>query len=339
MTPCEKQALVFFVDLVGSSAVSSERPILSYWEDYVRPFYVAIERTFAQYCRHPATRFKFLGMRDDPDVMQLSYRGDELVGFILFPPKEDLFSEQIQVAVGEVVRSLYTLKLFWLASSYNLSRIKEGQRPRDISAGIHIGPINLLRGRHNDPKERYHVGYAINLAKRVEGASRLGDASHIFATGEIYSVADAARRRNAELMTQGKALLEIRNAIMFRGLEAGKPEQFKGIDPCPDVCELALSSDALPVFDMLRTGGLKDSVKLMQEAIGSYLRAGGSEENRWAKDTDRVDDTAMEFLFKHMRSQSSLWFQGDVALLLTAWGHWRSQEALELVCSRLKDGD
>lgn len=344
-----KQALVFFVDLVGSSTVSSERSTKAYWRDYVRPFYVAIERVYNQYCLHEDAPFSFLRKRNVPGdkAFRLSYRGDELVGLVLFPQTEDRFSPTMQAAVVEVVRSLYALKLFWLASRYNLERISQGQRPRDIAAGIHIGPINLIRGVHGqNPATRtgdredacYHVGYAINLAKRVEGASRGGESSHIFATGEVYAVAEAARRKRARMLLENRADMELLDAIRFARPTPGPAHQFKGIDPPPDVCELDLSDQAKDVFSLLKSDGLQSSVRLMADAIAKPLRSANRARNPWVvPKEDQVTNKDMDNLYEHIRSHSSIWFQGDASILLTAWGHPKRKDALELVHSRLED--
>ncbi len=345
-----KQALVFFVDLVGSSSVSSERSIESYWRDYVRPFYVAIERVYSQYCLHDDASFSLVRRSNvsGDNAFLYSYRGDELIGMVLFPRKEDRFSPRIQTAVQEVVRSLYVLKLFWLASRYNLERISDGLRPRDIAVGIHIGPINLIRHvtRQNPAsqtvdleKVSYHVGYTINLAKRIESASRGGESSRIFASGDVFAVADEARRERNQMLREQKEDLEILDSVMFVKPRLGTAQQFKGIDPPPDVCELDLSDRAKDVFSLLKSDGLRSSVRLMADAIAGPLRTADRKANPWViQRLDRVTDKDMDNLYEHFRSHSSLWFQGDASLLLTAWDHPMKKDALELVHGRLDDG-
>jgi hypothetical protein len=255
-----------------------------------------------------------------------------MVGFIRLDENEQQLESQMRASVVEVVRFLYALKLFWLGSSYNLSRIRDGRRPREISAGIHVGRIarvsvssNHASGTDSKPEIlHYDVGYAINLAKRVEGASRRGTSSRVFATGEAASYFETWRRERDEALSRQEAELSAFDAVRMSRLSTGVASYFKGIDPPPDVAELELNWElAENVFKDLGSSSSK-LARHFTEGIGEALDVAQAP---WLSQDDCVDSGCLEILAQRVPSFANYWLRTDAALLLCASGQ-RSTSAL-----------
>jgi len=310
--PC----VICFVDLIGSSAVSNELSPSNYWQDYVSSFYLAIER--AKEAAHDA-KLKYVDEKENENV-KWDYRGDELVGFVF------LESEPDPVCVGEViahiVRFIYGLRLFWLGSLYNQERLKHHQVPRSVAAGIHYGRVVRVEASRN-------VGYAINLAKRVEGMSRLGASSGIFATGEVKHlyelwVKDSKQRRKSLGFLKG---------IRFGELRVGPADKFKGIDPVPYVCEIEPDRKQSGAPDLLQDLYKRRVPPKNLQIIGKYLteKSYNDEKVRWWKERRELlvkEIDIVKLMERYVRQSSNLWFQIDACLLLAAIGKAEKTKSL-----------
>ena len=104
---------------------------------------------------------------------------------MILPPndlKNDTFARHVDLALTIAL----ALKREWLACDENRSRVKNQKLlPVDLGIGIHVGHTFIEEDRTSkhairNPRGFRPEGYAINLAKRVEGYSRNGKFTNIF---------------------------------------------------------------------------------------------------------------------------------------------------------------
>lgn len=167
---------ILFVDLVDSSVFAG---VLGLRE------YAVFMRSFHDACLLQCQHFfgTFLeGKYASGCEYAVQLRGDELLVF---------------THTGKGANDVYmlaclaaTLKAAWLGSPFNVERIGNRLPAVEISAGIHHGPVWVeWRGSEYD-----YCGYAINLAKRVEGISRRGVGYRIFLTDQAFKQVNFRQR-------------------------------------------------------------------------------------------------------------------------------------------------
>jgi len=93
--------------------------------------------------------------------------------------------ESLPMAVKAVLAYAVALKLNWVASPYNLNRLRNGQIPRDCSVGLHKGLVTV--GPRPLPERVAPEGFAISLCKRIQQAASHAEATRILATLEFES--------------------------------------------------------------------------------------------------------------------------------------------------------
>jgi glucose-1-phosphate thymidylyltransferase len=162
-------AVILFADIVGSVTIS-EHVSLSEYDKIVSEFQETALNTVDQILnRNRYTKI-------DRDFCEYSARGDELV-LILYGWD---MARDIRTALTTAVE----IKRRWLLSSFNQHRIREGKFFYDLGVGVHCGEVVV--GRHPGSTRRFNAeGYAINLAKRIETASREGRFSRIMLSKNV----------------------------------------------------------------------------------------------------------------------------------------------------------
>ncbi len=175
--------VTLFVDIMGASEVSNHKSPKEYSE-FVHSFQTMFNDTCDKYTQAWCNGYL--------DHLQYTARGDEGV-LMLYPPKTSDLSDDIDIALNVA----FALKRRWICSPDNESRIREqGLLPVDLGIGIHVGRTYLREGKLAEGNRGgwRPDGYAINLAKRVEGHSREGRYSHIYlseqAQGQLEYLAD-----------------------------------------------------------------------------------------------------------------------------------------------------
>ena len=171
------ETAVLFVDLVASSEFASVLGLKEYAE-YVD--------SFEQLCREQCTYFfeKFQKKQNWSRGRDYDWQfvGDELVVF--------LHTDNPRQNIYQLLALAITLKCGWLGTKLNAHRLEAGAPSAELAAGIHIGNV----WARFDPRTGYKKrGFAINVAKRIESASR--DGQHF----RIY-VSDPAMKRVNRLM-------------------------------------------------------------------------------------------------------------------------------------------
>lgn len=177
----ERDIVILFVDVVGCSEISNHLSIKEYNE-----FIGCLQDCFKTVCKH----YRQLKYNEhEYDLFDYKTRGDEGCLKIFVPREEDLLAKDIDIAINIAL----DLKRLWLLTPYNQKRIRERHLPADVGIGIHAGKVFINQDGEGESKYRPE-GYAINLAKRVEGESRSGKFSHILVSessrGQLYTIMD-----------------------------------------------------------------------------------------------------------------------------------------------------
>jgi class 3 adenylate cyclase/tetratricopeptide (TPR) repeat protein len=193
------QAVILFADLVGSSRMSDVLRV----EDYAR-----VVQGFRKVANHALSE---LAAPAGVVLCEGIVRGDELLLIMVLPAA----GERLPAGDGrggtpewlkvhrEAAKSAFSLGVAlhadWLLSECNQERLESRAPPHRLAVGIHYGTISLVeqvisvwspkdrRWRMTEAKQ-VPEGFAINFAKRVETASRLGRASGIAVSQSFYGL-------------------------------------------------------------------------------------------------------------------------------------------------------
>ncbi len=176
----DRDIVILFADVVGCSEISNHKDLMAY-----NKFLTEFHEHFTAVCEHYKTNeYK----SHEHPFFQYEIRGDEGCLKIFVPREKDSLAKDIDIAINIAL----DLKRKWLFTPDNKTRIKDnGLLPTDIGIGIHAGKVYVNK---EDNGEYRPEGYAINLAKRIEGESRDGKSTHIIisesARGELYKLHD-----------------------------------------------------------------------------------------------------------------------------------------------------
>jgi len=161
-----KQAVILFADIIHSSVFSDTLGLIDYdtfLEDFQKTMVDAKKRVFDL-------------TKADESHMVFDIRGDEACAI--------LYS-------GDTNNDLYTtlmlasyMKSLWFQSSFNIKRVSEAKIASDIAIGIHTGKV-IIRSRVSKQEPPKPEGYAINLAKRIEGLSREGTHTKMMISNDV----------------------------------------------------------------------------------------------------------------------------------------------------------
>jgi len=167
-----RDIVILFADVVGCSEISNHLTLKEY-NDFIVSFQDCFERVCKYYKDNVYEKI-------ESDFFQANARGDEGCLKIFVAKSEEDLARDVDVAISIAL----DLKKMWLFSERNRGRIrKEKLLPVELAIGIHMGKVWLKDDGQPE-------GYAINLAKRIESASRDGKFTHIFvseaAQGQLY---------------------------------------------------------------------------------------------------------------------------------------------------------
>lgn len=232
--------LILFADLVGSTDVASEVPPSFYAETYIASFHWAARKA-EEFIKSDAFKHDAFSATIDP----IHIAGDEVLSFtqIDIPLCHSGSDEKCEHIVASAVAFAYVTKLFWLASPYNLRRMLDKQFPRDVAVGIHLGPAALVPVPKDTEPNKQIASLHLNIAKRIEGLSRSGTESRIFASYDVAEVFDAWAKSHEKIPAEKRAPLTYTSFVKRASIEA-----IKGLPKPIHVSELAwppTSNDAL----------------------------------------------------------------------------------------------
>jgi class 3 adenylate cyclase len=171
LVPGQEGALdtgILFVDLIDSSLFAS---ILDLKE------YAAYVESFSDLCSKQVRYFFQVFLKNKyKRGVDYSFRniGDELVVFLHTGNNANDVYLLTVLAV--------TLKCAWLASPLNRQRVARRISTCEMAAGINFGPVWAKRRKSS----YLLMGYAINLAKRIESISREGERFLVFLSDAAF---------------------------------------------------------------------------------------------------------------------------------------------------------
>jgi len=166
-------ATILFVDLMSSTEMAKNMTLQEY-DDMIVDF----QRTMYEIITHHLSHYGYVGNGLDS---HWSIAGDEMRVF--------LYSGAIRFDVGNALLIAMKIKLAWLASTFNERILQEGRLVSRIGVGINCGKVvkDVREWRVKMGEEQPNIeGYAINVAKRVESASREGSIYQIMVSDSLY---------------------------------------------------------------------------------------------------------------------------------------------------------
>jgi class 3 adenylate cyclase len=220
----KKMAVVLFVDVVDSAELSN---VLSYeqYDEFISDFQQVAKKILSDnLINNPEYSLA------KPPCWEATIRGDELC-VILYSGNESDLPETSRRDVKTAMRLAIEMKRKWLSSERNIERVIDNKSPIHISIGINAGYV-IVNKHHRISSGRKleqiltGEGFAINLAKRIEGHSRTGKYSKIFVGRSVFNI------------------LSVNYQIAF---DDASMVQFKGI------------SQTIPVYEVKSFGHVEDA--------------------------------------------------------------------------------
>jgi class 3 adenylate cyclase len=187
----ERDIVILFADVVGCSEISNNNDLETY-----NNFISAFQKCFMTVCSH----YQKEEYANNEDFFDYQSRGDEGCLKIFVPNRRDL-----SIDIDFAINIALDLKRKWLLETNNRTRIRNGLLPVDLGIGIHSGKVWLNKGKTGKDRRYRPEGYVINLAKRIENASRKGIFSRILisesARGELHLLKDECSYRFSKPFT------------------------------------------------------------------------------------------------------------------------------------------
>jgi len=169
----ESTATILFADLMNSTELAKNLSLQEY-DDMLGDF----QDTMFEVVSHHLDYFAYEGNGIDSEW---SISGDELRVF--------LYSENIYFDIRNALLIATKIKLAWLSSNFNQKVLSEQRLVSRIGVGINCGKVikDVRPWRVKIGKAGPNIeGYAINLTKRIESASREGNVYQIMVGASLY---------------------------------------------------------------------------------------------------------------------------------------------------------
>jgi class 3 adenylate cyclase len=169
----ESVATLLFADLMNSTELAKILTLLEYDE-----MLVDFQSTMYEVVSHHLGSFGYEGSGIDSEWFIV---GDELRVF--------LYSGMVDFDIRNALLIAVKIKLAWLSSAFNQRVLEEGRLVSRIGVGINTGKVikDLRPWRVRMGQALPNIeGYAINLTKRIESASREGSAFQIMVGASLY---------------------------------------------------------------------------------------------------------------------------------------------------------
>ncbi|NIQ89917.1 MAG: hypothetical protein GWN93_13110 [Deltaproteobacteria bacterium] len=169
----ESNATILFADLMNSTELAKNLTLQEY-DDMLGNF----QDTMFEVVSHHLDYFGYQGSGIDSEW---TISGDELRVF--------LYSENIDFDIRNALLIAAKIKLAWLSSDFNQKVLSEQRLVSRIGVGINCGKVikDVRPWRVKIGKAEPNIeGYAINLTKRIESASREGNVYQIMVGASLY---------------------------------------------------------------------------------------------------------------------------------------------------------
>lgn len=161
-----QQAVILFSDIIHSSVFSDTLGLVDYdifLEEFQKTMFDAKKRVFEL-------------TRADESQVAFDIRGDEACAI--------LYNNDTSSNLYTALMMASYMKSLWFQSSFNIKRVSETKIASDIAIGIHTGKV-IVRSRVTKKLPPKPEGYAINLAKRIEGLSREGTHTKMMISNDV----------------------------------------------------------------------------------------------------------------------------------------------------------
>jgi class 3 adenylate cyclase len=190
-------ATIVFADLMDSTEMAKNLTLEGY-DDML----VNFQSTVFEVVSHHMKQAGYVGNGVDAEW---SVVGDEVRVF--------LYSKELRFDVRNALLIGTKVKLAWLISDFNQRVLKEGRLVSRVGVGINCGDVvkGVRQWRVRMGQEQSNVeGYAINLTKRIESASREGTAYQIMVGDSLYRAAKDNKQLNVAFSKP--------RSLVFKGL-------------------------------------------------------------------------------------------------------------------------
>jgi class 3 adenylate cyclase len=193
----ESQATILFADLMNSTELAKNLTLQEY-DDMLVDF----QNTMYDVVSHHLEYYDYGGAGVDSEW---SISGDELRVF--------LYSENVDFDIRNALLIATKIKLAWLSSTFNQKVLSEGRLVSRIGVGINCGKVikDVRPWRVKIGNAQANIeGYAINLTKRIESASREGSGYQIMVGASLY--------KRCQQNSRIKVAFSNPKSLVFRGL-------------------------------------------------------------------------------------------------------------------------
>ena len=193
----ESNATILFADLMNSTELAKNLTLLEY-DDMLVDF----QNTMFEVVSHHLDYFGYEGEGVDSEW---SISGDELRVF--------LYSDNMDFDIRSALMIANKIKLAWLSSEFNQRVLSEQRLVSRIGVGINCGKVikDVRPWRVKIGKAEPNIeGYAINLTKRIESASREGSVYQIMVGASLYKRCQQNRKINVAFSNP--------RSLVFKGL-------------------------------------------------------------------------------------------------------------------------
>lgn len=284
-----RMATILFADIVGCAEVSNELSPQKY-DEFVSEFHrIGMD---VQALLFPQGEYTV-------EEFELAVRGDEVCLILHTTPEvsgdtwvqDKAAQRKRREEVEKAVLFAVCLKMLWLVSDYNKQRVANHLLPRDIGVGIHHGPV-IFAPHPATGRKKSSEGFAINLAKRIEGVSRLGQWSKIFISKEVRSLL-------------GESNLELE-------FDDGRRYDLKGITTAPHLHEVIEIGNSRAVFEKAPEVMKKVADASSGVIEGYYAAASVHDEDFWLRKLvgyvmlAQKDERALELLRKELPEKEDM---------------------------------
>ncbi len=186
-SPQRRMAVILFIDIADSSELSN---VLSFekYDELVWSFQTVAKGVLQ---RHVQENTDYTA--DTHRKYETSMRGDEMCTILYSHVGAEDEQKYRQKNIRTALQLAIEMKRKWLCGEWNCARINDGKSIIDIGIGINCGYVIVDKHWRVDQKgeispQESAEGYAINLAKRIEGYSRSGVYSKIFVSRSVYNI-------------------------------------------------------------------------------------------------------------------------------------------------------
>lgn len=257
-----RSAAILFADVCNSTEIANILPLGDY-DAFLNEFQVLMREAIDEVISDR----KFA-----EGDLEASVRGDEAFLIIYGGQGPEAIRRNLQAALDIGL----TMKRKWVLSSFNRGRTRHGKGIEDIGIGVHLGEVVV--GVHPARGQRLTAeGWAISLAKKVEGLTRQGEYSRILVTERVYrTLAEAqtgvyfAPRKRIRLASPDRviATYEIKGFSM-----GGKPTGWQATAEELSALQRMLETNPYDLWLAVLVGNLHYAQNSYREALNAYRMA------------------------------------------------------------------